>query len=129
MANGYEQEATKVVVIEGEVRKVRYKEQIPKSITAAKFWAVNRDRENWGKDPERSDGSGGSGGSGTMANVMNINLIKGMSTEQLRQTMQVLRQIMTPNPTLRRLDIVDAEVELELDKSDTSEDPEATNAT
>lgn len=98
MANGYTIPETKVFVYKGEVIKVPIRKYVPKDINAAKYWLMNRDPTRWGKTGDSAPSDGGSLGS------ININMIRGMTTEQIRQTMAVLKQVMAPNTTLGRLD-------------------------
>jgi len=103
MAVGYEMPATKIMNVEGEIRKVKYIEQVPKNAKAAMHWLANRDPLNWGKDPDRvPDGVG---------DVINIKTLRSLPIEKIRQVLEVVRGIMKPGVQLQRLDVVDAEVE------------------
>lgn len=98
MANGYTLPETKVFVHKGEVIKVPVTKHIPKDINAAKYWLMNRDPTRWGKSTDNSSSNDG------LPASINIQMIRGMTTEQIRQTMSVLKQVMQPNNTLSRLD-------------------------
>lgn len=97
MANGYTVPETKVFVHKGEVIKVNIDKFIPKDINAAKYWLMNRDPTKWGKGTDSNTNS-------DALPAININMIRGMSTEQLKHTMEVLKQIMSPQQALGRLD-------------------------
>jgi len=105
MSNGYSQDAIKIVITGGEVKRIKYKESVPKNINAAKFWLANRGK-GWGKDPERPQ----SGGNLT-ANVTNIHFIRSMDTGRMKELRSLLKKTMTPNQGLKRLDVVDIEPE------------------
>ena len=115
MATGYTVRAEKQFMYRGKIIRAKYDKHIPKDVAAAKFWLANRDPANWGR------GTDGSGSSEVSPTSININMIRGMSTEQIRQTMSLLQGILSPNKTLSRLDalkdinnddddIIDAEV-------------------
>lgn len=46
-ATGYKAKATKIMVVDGQVRKVPYKEQYPPDTAAAIFWLKNRSPDRW----------------------------------------------------------------------------------
>lgn len=99
MALGYNVEAEKIMNYRGQVIRAKYQEHIPANINAAKFWLINRDPQKWGRDPEKVNSE-----LSAKPSVLNVNMIKGMSTDQLRQLLQVLKAMLTPTPTLSRID-------------------------
>jgi hypothetical protein len=105
MANGYDIPAVKILQHEGQVIKVPYREHVPKNINAAKFWLANRDASNWGREPNSDKAQ-------VPAGVINVNMIQGMSAEQLRQSIALLKSALAPvsQTQLRRLDVQEAEV-------------------
>lgn len=107
MAVGHTQRQTKIVVADGVIKKVKYNERIPKNISAAKFWLMNMDPVNWGKDPDRDKANA------ALPGVLNPGALKGMNTEQLRHAMIALQALLTaggPSTGLKRLDVIDAQV-------------------
>jgi len=108
MANGYDQEQVKVLNVEGEIRRVKYRERVQKNFNAAKFWLMNRDPVNWGRDPDRDKGNSNT------PSVVNLNMVRGLDTDQLKATISVLQGIMLPGGgggAMKRLDHVpEAEV-------------------
>lgn len=107
MANGYDQPATKIMQIEGEVVAVDYVERVQKNPMAAKAWLANRDPQNWGRNPEHAQPL-------QAPSVLNVKMIQGMDVEQLRAVVQLLRQTLAPitaQSGLKRLDVVDAVAE------------------
>lgn len=107
MANGYDQSATKIMQIEGEVVAVEYVERVQKNPMAAKAWLANRDPQNWGRNPEHAQPL-------QAPSVLNVKMIQGMDVEQLRAVVQLLRQTLAPitaQSGLKRLDVVDAVAE------------------
>lgn len=106
MAHGYDQEAVKIIHVgDGEVKKVPYVERVRKDFNAARFWLVNRDPASWGRDTEQGSRDGGALPSG-----IQINMIEGMTLEQLKNTQTLVKAMMTPQQSLQRLDnVVDAE--------------------
>lgn len=115
MANGYSIPAVKIMHYKGEVIKVPYRKHIPKDINAAKYWLMNRDPTKWGRGSDSNNNN-----DDKTPSAINVNMIRGMNTEQLRQMVQVLKSVMSPNQALSRLDemktinndmVLDAEVE------------------
>ncbi len=60
-AKGFYQRVTKVMVVNGKVKKVKYDEYFPPSDTASIFWLKNRQREKW-RDVLRQEQTGADGG-------------------------------------------------------------------
>lgn len=107
MANGYEQPATKIMQIDGEIVAVDYVERVQKNPMAAKAWLANRDPHNWGRNPENATPL-------APPSVLNLKMIQGMDMEQLRAVVGLLRQTLAPitaQSGLKRLDVVDAVAE------------------
>ena len=106
-AVGLEQTQTKVLLADGEVKKVKYKEKLPPNMVAARMWMAQR--RNWhGADNDPNRPPAGFGG------VINIGDVRGMTTEQIQTTLQMLRAVITPQTgqNLKRLDAVDIEAVL-----------------
>lgn len=100
MAMGYEQEAVKIMNVDGDVRAIKYVERVQKNYNAAKFWLMNRKPEEFGRDPDAAKG----GNDTRPVNQINISMVRDLGTDQLKNTIALLQQLVTPNNTLRRLD-------------------------
>jgi len=59
-AKGFYQRVSKVMVINGKVKIVKYDEYFPPSDTAGIFWLKNRQRETW-RDVQRNEHTGKDG--------------------------------------------------------------------
>lgn len=106
MAVGYEMPAVKIVVAEGEVKAVPYTEQVAKNFNAAKHWLAQRDPKNWGKGADSPFDDAGVG------SVINVKNLRGLTTDQLKEVLGVIRNIMQPAVELKRLDAAPVEAEV-----------------
>jgi len=70
-ASGYTHKATKIVIVDGKIKKVPYTEVYPPDTTACIFWLKNRNPQQWRDKAEHSlsnpDGSAISGGTTVIA--------------------------------------------------------------
>lgn len=90
---GYEIDAVKVLMTkDGDVKRIKHKKHIPADFNAAKFWLQNRDPMRWSRGGGIGEGSGATPGAPTQ---ININMIRGMDTEQLKNSMQVIQSVLS----------------------------------